>query len=38
MRRVNKNSAVFDVPEEYKEEMDELIKKTKEEAAGVRGY
>lgn len=38
MRRVSKNSAVFDVPEEYKEEMDELIKKTQEGAAGVKGY
>lgn len=38
MRRLNKNSAVFDVPEDYKEEMEELIKKTKEGAAGVKGY
>lgn len=29
MRRLNKDSAVFDVPEDYKEEMEELIKKTK---------
>lgn len=38
MRRLNKNSAVFDVPEDYKEEMEELIKKTKEGASGVKGY
>ncbi len=29
MRKLNKNSAVFDVPEDYKEEMEELINKTK---------
>jgi hypothetical protein len=38
MRRLSKNSAVFDVPEDYKEEMDELIKKTQEGAPGVKGY
>lgn len=38
MRRLNKNSAVFDVPEDYKEEMEELMRKTKEGAPGVKGY
>lgn len=38
MRRLNKNSAAFDVPEDYKEEMEELIQKSKEGAPGVKGY
>lgn len=39
MRRQNKNSAVFDVPEKYKSQMDKLVEECKEGTRHtLRGY
>jgi GGDEF domain-containing protein len=38
MRRLSKKAAVFDVAEDFKDEMEELVQKTQQGVEGVKGY